>query len=198
MTFSKKWKKIFYSILEWNLDLKYFIPMCTRNNIILNWSKWHILLKKISKKNDIKKTKKTFLGNGEGNMRVKFWVSTTNGLGWALSRYKKRKTTKQGDHMMRDGNHRLESFKNADLASLIFISGNTVYLTLITIRLLVPESMVGLGLSVWSWRTQCGHGEHHKHNYDKLATLICKSGTPVHLVLFKKAPFECPSPKTWV
>ena len=28
---------------------------------------------------------------------------------------------------MRDGNHRLGSFKNADLASLIFRSGNTVY-----------------------------------------------------------------------
>ena len=36
--------------------------------------------------------------------------------------------------MMRDGNHRLESFKNADLASLIFRSGNTVYLTLVKIQ----------------------------------------------------------------
>ena len=41
---------------------------------------------------------------------------------------------KQGDHMMRDGNHRLGSFKNADLASLIFRSGNTVYLTLVKIQ----------------------------------------------------------------
>ena len=36
--------------------------------------------------------------------------------------------------MMRDGNHRLESFKNADLASLIFRSGNTVYLALVKIQ----------------------------------------------------------------
>ena len=35
---------------------------------------------------------------------------------------------------MRDGNHRLGSFKNADLASLIFRSGNTVYLTLVKIQ----------------------------------------------------------------
>ena len=96
---------------------------------MLKWSKWHILLKKIPKKSDIKKTKKTFLGNGEGNMCAKFWVSTTNGLGWTLSRYKKIKK-----NMMRDGNHRLESFKNADLASLIFRSGNTVYLTLVKIQ----------------------------------------------------------------
>ena len=46
----------------------------------------------------------------------------------------KKNKEKQGDHMMRDGNHRLGSFKNADLASLIFRSGNTVYLTLVKIQ----------------------------------------------------------------
>ena len=35
---------------------------------------------------------------------------------------------------MRDRNHHLGSFKNADLASLIFRSGNTVYLTLVKIQ----------------------------------------------------------------
>ena len=42
--------------------------------------------KKKFEKNDIKKTKKTFLGNIEGNMCAKFRVPTTNGLGWTLSR----------------------------------------------------------------------------------------------------------------
>ena len=35
MTFSKKWEKIVYSILEWSLDLKYYIHKCTRNKVML-------------------------------------------------------------------------------------------------------------------------------------------------------------------
>ena len=56
--FFQKMEKIVYSILEWSLDLKYYIHKYTRNKVMLKWSKWHILIKKISKKNDIKKTKK--------------------------------------------------------------------------------------------------------------------------------------------
>ena len=108
---------------------------------------------------------------------------------------KKEKKHIQGDHMMRDGNHRLGSFKNADLASLIFRSGKTVYLTLVKIQ--YHYSIAGPWKHGWI-RSISVVMANVKHNYDKLATLICKSGTPVHLVLFKKAPFECSSPKTWV
>ena len=82
MTFSKKWKKIFYSILEWNLDLKYYIPKCIYMYVemveIAHFSKQNI------GKNNFEKTSST---NIEGSMCAKFRVSTTNGLGWAQTGY---------------------------------------------------------------------------------------------------------------
>ena len=75
MTFSKKWKKIFYSILELNLDLKYFIPMCTRNKVILNWSKWHIFLKKTVENDFFQKMEKNSLFYSRVEPRFKILYS---------------------------------------------------------------------------------------------------------------------------